>query len=61
MEAIGVAAVAELISSIGSSAAIQASRTLILKTVGKIASRYAGWIGAAIMVADFAECMATGD
>ena len=61
MEAIGVAAVAELISSIGSSAAIQASSALILKTVGKIASRYAGWIGAAVMVADFAECMATGD
>jgi len=38
MEALGVA-VTELISSVGSSAAIQASRALILKTVGKIASR----------------------
>jgi hypothetical protein len=57
LEAVGVAAVSELIASFGSSAAIQASSSVILKAVGKVASRYAGWIGAAIMVADFTECM----
>jgi hypothetical protein len=57
LEAVGVAAVSELIASFGSSAAVQASSSVILKAVGKVASRYAGWIGAAIMVADFTECM----
>jgi hypothetical protein len=61
MEAIGVGAVSELIGALGSSAAIKASKAVILKAVGKIASKYAGWIGAAVMVADFAECMYTGD
>jgi hypothetical protein len=61
MEAIGVAAISELIGAIGSTAAIQASKAVILKAVGKLASRYAGWIGAAVMVADFTECMITGD
>lgn len=61
MEALGAAAVAELIAAIGSSASIQASSALILRAAGRIAIRYAGWIGAAVMIADFTECMITGD
>ncbi|QKG79194.1 hypothetical protein [Tenuifilum thalassicum] len=61
MEVLDVAAFSELISAVGSSAAIQASKAVIIKAAGKIASRYAGWIGAAIIVADFTECMITGD
>ena len=55
MDAIGVGAAIELLGMFGG--ATTASTTVILSAVGKLAKKYAGWLGTAIMVADFTECM----
>ncbi len=51
-QAIGYAAIAELSANWAS-----ASRQVILRAVGKIATRYLGWFGAAIAVVSFVDCM----
>lgn len=38
-----------------------ATKRLLLAAVGKIATRYLGYVGAAIAVYDFADCMWGGD
>lgn len=52
LQAIGYSALAEL----GANWAA-ASRQVILKAVGKLATRYLNWFGAAIAVVSFADCM----
>ena len=51
-QALGFTALAEL----GANWAA-ASRQAILRAVGKVASRYLGWFGAAIAVVSFVDCM----
>lgn len=50
-EALGFSALAEL----GANWAV-ASRQVIIRAVGKLATRYLGWFGAAIAVASFVDC-----
>lgn len=52
LQAIGYTAVAELATNWA-----LASRAVMLRAIGAVAARYAGWIGAAIMVGSFADCM----
>lgn len=52
LQAIGYAAIAELSANWAT-----ASRQVIIKAVGKIAQRYLGWVGAAIAVSSFVDCM----
>ena len=52
LQAIGYSAIAELGANWAS-----ASRQVILRAVGKLASRYLGFFGAAIAVVSFVDCM----
>jgi len=52
LQAIGYAAIAELSANWAT-----ASRQYLLKAVGKLASRYLGWFGAAIALGSFIDCM----
>lgn len=61
VDSAGIAGVAALLQQ-GIKAAIKEIGIRgIIKTVGKFLSKYLGWIGAAVAVYDFAECMYTGD
>lgn len=52
LQAIGYGAASELFANWAT-----ASRQVILKAVGKLASRYIGWFGTAIALVSFADCM----
>ena len=52
LQAIGYAAIAELSANWAT-----ASRQYLIKAIGKLASRYLGWFGAAIALGSFIDCM----
>ena len=51
-QALGFTALAELGANWAG-----ASRQVILRAVGKVATRYLGWFGAAIAIGSFVDCM----
>lgn len=52
LQAIGYTAISSLVAEWAT-----ASRYAILRAVGKLATRYIGWVGAAIAVVSFTDCM----
>lgn len=56
--AVGVNGLKDLVINTKTLATFEAATAKqMLRLVGKIGSRYLGWVGVAIMVRDFANCM----